>query len=53
MWYEVHGKQRVKTLIGFDFLRLASEVKVEEVKSRTKVEILDLLRDEGDSLPGG
>ena len=48
MWYEVHGKQRVKTLVGFDFVRLATEVKAEEVKSRTKAEILDLLRDEGD-----
>ena len=48
MWYEVHGKQRVKTLVGFDFLRLAGEVKAEEIKPRTKSEILDLLREEGD-----
>jgi uncharacterized damage-inducible protein DinB len=52
MWYEVHGKQRVKTLVGFDFVRLGSEVKAEEVKSRTKAEILDLLRDEGDKFAG-
>ena len=52
MWYEVHGKQRAKTLVGFDFLRLASEVKAEEVKSRTKVKILDLLRDEGAKFAG-
>jgi uncharacterized damage-inducible protein DinB len=48
MWYEVHGKQRVKTLVGFDFVRLGSEGIAEEVKSRTKAEILNLLRDEGD-----
>ena len=48
MWYEVHGRQRVKTLVGFDFARLGTEVKAEEVRSRTKAEILDLLRDEGD-----
>ncbi len=48
MWYEVHGRQRVKTLVGFDFVRLASEVKAEEGKSRTKGQILDLLREEGD-----
>src|SRR6202034_3930843 len=48
MWYEVHGKQRVKTLVGFDFVRLGSEVTAEEGKSRTKAEILDLLREEGD-----
>jgi uncharacterized damage-inducible protein DinB len=41
MWYEVHGKQRVKTLVGFDFVRLGSEVQAEEVKSRTKAEIRD------------
>jgi uncharacterized damage-inducible protein DinB len=52
MWYEVHGKQRVKTLVGFDFVRVGSEVKAEEVKSRTKAEILDLLRDEGDKFAG-
>ena len=48
VWYEIHGKQRLKTLVGFDFVRLATEVKAEEGKSRTKAEILDLLRDEGD-----
>ncbi len=48
MWYEIHGKQRVKTLVGFDFVRLGAEVKAEEGKSRTKGQILDLLREEGD-----
>src|ERR1700684_4308965 len=52
MWYEVHGKQRVKTLVVFDFVRLGSEVTAEEGKSRTKTEILDLLRDEGDKFAG-
>ena len=52
MWFEVHGKQRVQTLVGFDFVRLGSEVKAEEVKPRTKAEILDLLRDEGDKFAG-
>ena len=52
MWYEVHGKQRVKTLVGFDFVRLAGEMKAEEVKSRTKSGILYLLRDEGDNFAG-
>ena len=48
MWYEVHGRQKVKTLVGFDFVRLAAEVRAEEGKSRTKGQILDLLREEGD-----
>ena len=48
MWEEVHGKQRVKTLVGFDFVGLGDRVKAEEAKPRTKAEILDLLRDQGD-----
>jgi uncharacterized damage-inducible protein DinB len=48
MWEEIHGKQRVKTLVGFDFLSLGERVKVEETKPRTKAEILDLLRNQGD-----
>ena len=52
MWFEVHGKQRVQTLVGFDFVRLANDAKAEEVKPRTKPEILELLRDEGDRFAG-
>jgi uncharacterized damage-inducible protein DinB len=48
MWEEVHGKQRVKTLVGFDFVGLGDRVKAEEAKPRTKAEILDLLRDQGE-----
>ena len=52
MWEEVHGKQRVKTLVGFDFPKLADRVKAEEAKPRTKAEILDLLRGEGEQFAG-
>jgi uncharacterized damage-inducible protein DinB len=48
MWEEVHGRQRVKTLVGFDFVGLGDRVKAEEAKPRTKAEILDLLRDQGE-----
>jgi uncharacterized damage-inducible protein DinB len=48
MWEEIHGKQRVTTLVGFDFPKLADRVKAEEAKPRTKAEILDLLRDQGE-----
>ncbi len=48
MWEEVHGKQRVMTLVGFDFLALAERAKNEESKSRTKAEILELLRSRGE-----
>ena len=39
MWEEVHGKQRVMTLVGFDFLAFAERAKNEESKPRTKAEI--------------
>ncbi len=52
MWFEIHGKQRLKTLVGFDFLTLASGVKAEEAKVRSKAEILNLLRDEGETFAG-
>ena len=48
MWEEIHGKQRLKTLVGFDFPKLADRVKAEEAKPRTKAEILDLLRGQGE-----
>jgi uncharacterized damage-inducible protein DinB len=49
MWEEVHGKQRVMTLVGFDFLVLAERAKNEESKPRMKAEILELLRSRGES----
>lgn len=48
MWEEVHGKQRVKTLVGFDFPALGDRMKAEEAKPRTKAETLDLLRNQGE-----
>ncbi len=48
MWFEVHGKQQVKTLVGFDFVSLGQKAAMEEQKPRTKAEILDLLGDEGE-----
>ena len=49
IWEEIHGKQRVMTLVGFDFLALGERAKNEESKPRTKAEILDLLRSRGES----
>jgi len=47
-WEEIHGTQRLNTLVGFDFLGLGDRVKAEEAKARTKAEILDLLRNQGE-----
>ena len=48
MWQEIHGRQRLMSLIGFDFVALAEGVKDEESKPRTKAEILELLRSRGE-----
>jgi serine/threonine protein kinase len=42
----------VKTLVGFDFVKLSSDARAEEVRSRSKAEILDLLRNEGEKFAG-
>jgi uncharacterized damage-inducible protein DinB len=47
-WEEIYGKQGLKTLVGFDFLGLGDRARAEEAKPRTKAEILDLLRNQGD-----
>ena len=44
---EVH-KKRLMTLVGLDFLGLMDQFKAEEAKPRSKAEILDLLRTEGE-----
>jgi uncharacterized damage-inducible protein DinB len=52
MWFEIHGKQRLKTLVGFDFIKLSRDVRAEETRSRSKAEILDLLHSEGEKFAG-
>jgi len=47
LWEEIHGK-RLTTLAGFDFLGTIERFKAEEAQSRTKTEIVELLRVEGE-----
>jgi uncharacterized damage-inducible protein DinB len=47
IWEEVH-KKGLTTLVGFDFFGLMDRFNAEEAKPRTKAEILDLLRTEGE-----
>ena len=47
VWEEV-DKKRLTTLAGFDFFGLVDKLKAEEAKPRTKAEILELLRTEGE-----
>jgi len=47
IWEEVH-KKRLTTLVGFDFFGILDKFNAEEAKTRSKAEILALLRSEGD-----
>ena len=47
IWEEVH-KKRLTTLAGFDFFGMTDKFNAEEAKPRSKAEILDLLRTEGE-----
>ena len=49
LWFEVHGKLRAQTLIGYDFATPFLAVKAEETKTRSKADIIRLLRDEGET----
>jgi uncharacterized damage-inducible protein DinB len=48
IWEEIHGKRRLKTLVGFDFLGALKDFQAEEAKPRTKAEIVQLLKSDGD-----
>ena len=47
IWEEI-DKKRLTTLVGFDFFGAMDKLNAEEAKPRTKAEILDLLRTEGE-----
>jgi uncharacterized damage-inducible protein DinB len=47
IWEEIH-KKRLTTLVGLDFFGMMDRYNVEEAKPRSKAEILDLLRSEGE-----
>ena len=48
IWEEIHKTKRLTTLVGFDFFGVLDRLAAEEAKPRTKAEIINLLRTEGD-----
>jgi len=48
IWLELNKNLRLTTLVGFDFLSVRDRFLAEENKPRTKAEILELLRTEGE-----
>jgi uncharacterized damage-inducible protein DinB len=47
-WDEVHRKQRRTTMQGIDFFAMGERAEAEESKPRSKAEIIELLRTEGE-----
>jgi uncharacterized damage-inducible protein DinB len=47
-WDEIHRKQRRTTMQGLDFFALNERQEAEESKARSKAEIVELLRTEGE-----
>ncbi len=47
--YQVHGIERRSTLEGFNFPALMQQVMAEEAEFRTKAEVIELLRKEGEA----
>ena len=47
IWEELH-KKGITTLVGFDFFGLIDQFNAEEAKPRTKAQIVELLRSEGE-----
>ena len=47
LWLEVH-KNRLTTLVGYDFFGTLERFNTEENKHRSKADLLDLLRNEGE-----
>src|SRR6202047_33319 len=48
IWDEIHRKQRLTTLASINFLEWRDRLDAEEGKQRTKAEIVQLLRTEGE-----
>ena len=48
IWDELHRKQRLTTMVGFNFLEMRGRLEAEEAKPRTKAEIVELLRKDGE-----
>ena len=48
MRQELNGRQRLKSFVGYDFMGLIARMQAEEAKERTKAEIIELLRTQGE-----
>jgi len=48
LWEDIHRKRRLTTMVGVNFLEIRDRFDAEEGKPRSKADILELLRTEGE-----
>jgi uncharacterized damage-inducible protein DinB len=48
LWEDLHRKRRLTTMVGVNFLEIRDRFDAEEAKPRSKAEIVELLRTEGE-----
>jgi uncharacterized damage-inducible protein DinB len=48
LWEDIHRKRRLTTMVGVNFLEIRDRFDAEEAKPRSKAEIVELLRTEGE-----
>ena len=48
LWQDIHGTKKLTNMEDFDFMAAFAEVEAQENKKRSKAEIIDLLRTEGE-----
>lgn len=48
MWQEIHGAKKATSMEDYDFMTAWGELEAQEKKKRSKAEIIDLLRTEGE-----
>jgi uncharacterized damage-inducible protein DinB len=46
--YQLHGVEKLSTMVGFDFMAIMGELAAEEAKPRTKAEVIAMLETEGE-----
>jgi uncharacterized damage-inducible protein DinB len=52
IWDEIHHKQRLTTMVGFNFAPLMEKAQADEAKTRSKTQIVELLRSNGEQFAG-
>ena len=48
VWRDIHGTRRLTKMEGYDFMGMRAKLEAEEAKPRSKAEILEFLRREGE-----